>query len=331
MNRGSLACSIRYARRPGALALVLASALLVNCGGSAPSSSDGGTVTGNPVEEIEPAVAVSGTVTYNLPGVPLTVSKDAEVADLDLLSSNLVPDPKSSLNYVQWFGEVRNNGTTPACFVQVTVNFKAADGSIVQAMDGYADGDSYKLPELDTAIPCIPPGKTAAVYDNDLPAAPVNLAAIALVEARLGSLDRYSNAVPHPANPELSALSLVMDPDKGNGYWVVTGTLFPAQTIYNIALVAYYKYTSGLVSQQAHAIHLDTLNAGTSWAFETLYHAGNKPASYLTTYNYLLGAKPASSALVSRPDNDLLEADGASATVRRARQLTLDRAQAAAR
>jgi len=97
MKRCPLVCLIRCLRRLGGPALVLAGSLLVSCGGSDPFSSGGGAETGNQVEEKEPAVAVSGTVTHNLPGLPFTVSKDAEVADLDLLSSNLVRQSRRAI------------------------------------------------------------------------------------------------------------------------------------------------------------------------------------------------------------------------------------------
>ena len=48
-------------------------------------------------------LVVPGPTVSNLPQATFTVAKTADAADLDLLSSNLVPDPNSTLNFIQWF------------------------------------------------------------------------------------------------------------------------------------------------------------------------------------------------------------------------------------
>lgn len=320
----------RPALFPTNRALLLVGVLITSCGGTdhaaIPSGQGGhsGTLNTEPTP-----VMVSGTVTSNLLGVPFTVTKTASTMDLDLISSNLVPDPTSAINFVEWFGEVRNNGATPVCFVEVTVNFKTADGSGVQAIHSYADGDPYKIASLEGTIPCIPPGKSAPLYDNDLPAAAVDVSLIGVAEASLSAPNAHPEAVPHPANPRLAGVTLGRDRKNGDGYWVVTGTLTATETIYNIGLYAYYKDDNGLVLQQAFAGHSDTLNAGASWDFQTFHHQGARPGSYLLTYDFLQGVKPTSAALVLSPPEGDSQADGALAAVRQAWQLTQDRARIA--
>jgi hypothetical protein len=269
-------------------------------------------------------VTVSGKVTTNLP-VPFTISKTANATDLDLISSNLIPDPKSTINYVQWFGEVVNKGTRPACFVEVTVNFKSADGQVVQAMHAYAYGDSYKIASLNDNVLCVSPGKTGVFYSNDLPAAAVDVSLIGVAEVQLRS-NVYPEAAPHPANPGLSNLALVKDPEKGDGYWVVMGAMTATQTIYNVAVYAHHRDENGLVLDRSFGGHSDTLLAGTTWDFKTFYYQGTRPASYLLTYDYLLGAKPTASALVLDPSGKATLAADAQKAFRDAQQRIQERA-----
>jgi hypothetical protein len=262
-------------------ALTLASFLLTGCGGESCMDGNGGTF----------ALVVPGPKVSNLPQATFTVAKTADAADLDLLSSNLVPDPNSTLNFIQWFAEAKNNGTTAACFVQITINFKTAGGGCVKAMHAYADSDTHKIDVSDTPIPCIPPGKSGVFYDNDLPAAPVNLASIGRIEAQL-TLIPYPGAVLNPSNPTLSSVALVPDPTNGDGYWAIMGTLTATATIYNIGINGYYKNRDGMILDRGPASNLGTVAAGASWAFTTFYYVGAQPSSYLLFVDYLLGAGP---------------------------------------
>ncbi|HEX3776951.1 MAG TPA: hypothetical protein VHV51_20905, partial [Polyangiaceae bacterium] len=104
----------------------------------------------------------TGTVS-NLPGVDFQVTLTLPGSNLVLVSSNLTLD--TSTNYVEWFAEVRNLGTIPACFVQAEVDFADHTGAIVESLMSFSDGDAYEIgsdPSLSS--PCIAPGKSSVIW-----------------------------------------------------------------------------------------------------------------------------------------------------------------------
>jgi hypothetical protein len=259
------------------LAPLLVACWVAGCGGTG-ASREGDSGAGT--------VFVHGSTVSNLPATTFNVTTTQDAADLELLSSNLVPDPNSRVNYIQWFGEVRNNGTTPACLVEIRINFITAEGFGVQAMSAYADGEIYQDASLDSLVPCIPPGKTGAFWDNDLPALPPDLSTVDVIEAEL-QLSARPNAVPAPSAPKLSAMSIGQDASRGAGFWALSGTLTATETIYNISIAGYYKDDNGLIVICAPATNLETVNAGASWKWKAMAYQGAKPASYLVFADYL--------------------------------------------
>jgi hypothetical protein len=236
-------------------------------------------------------VWIYGGSVSNVPVTTFTVNKKPEAADLELLSSNLVPALTSASNYVEWFGEVKNNGTTPACFVEVRANFITADGFGVLALSGYADGSAYKIPSLTSTIPCIPPGQTSAIWSNDALPLPPELATIDIIEVKL-SLTTEKDAAPAPSAPVFGNVAIAQDPKKGAGFWTLAGTLTARETIHNVSVKGYPKDGNGLVLEHAYAGHSDTLGAGASWTWQTDAYAGERPSAFLVQVDYQEGAKP---------------------------------------
>jgi hypothetical protein len=253
---------------------VLAGCLVAGCGGTGKGPS------GTPRDGGAGGIPVPGPTLTNLPQATFFVTATEAAAGLELLSSNLLPDPDSKVNYVQWFGEVRNNGTSPACYLKITLDFRAASDTRVLALGTMATADPHKTARTNSPIPCVPPGKTGAFYANQLSAAPVPLAAIAVVEVEL-DLSPYPDAVPHPASPTLSGLAIVEDAPGNPGRWVVAGTLTATAPLSGVSLNAYYKDESGLILADGTASSSSSLNAGASWSFKTFYYVGAQPSSYL--------------------------------------------------
>jgi hypothetical protein len=100
--------------RPAHLPAILTVLVLAGCDGTsstkAPIVRDGGGVM----------TASPGTLS-NTPQAEFWVIESEEAIGLELVASNLLPDPNSTINYVPWFGEVRNNGTQAACYVNATL------------------------------------------------------------------------------------------------------------------------------------------------------------------------------------------------------------------
>ena len=256
--------------------------------------------------------------------MPIAVSKTADAASIVLLSSNLVPDPMSTINYVEWFGEVKNTGATPACFVKLTLDFQSSAGVSVLMLEGYADGDPYKIGTLDIPSACIPAGHTAGVWSNDLPSAKVVPSSITQVNISV-SLLATTGAAPHPSAPTMSGLAIAADTQFGAGNWLLNGTLTAVQTIYNIGVTAYFRGASGLLVAQATDTHLDTLTLGTAWSFSASGEDASMPTGFLVTDDFLPGAKGSLSNEVPLTGLQLRFRDEISA-FRSARQLVRARA-----
>lgn len=271
--------------------VVLAGALLPACDGQGHGQEREAGQGGTPIEGGPTPVWAFGATVSNLPASTFTVNKTPEAADLELLSSNLVPNPKSRLNYIEWLGEVRNNGSAPACFVEVRANFITAEGFGVQAMSAYAQGEPYEKASLNSILSCIPPGKTGALWTNDLPPLRPDLSTIDIIEIEL-SLNQQTDIVPARSAPSLADAAIVQDAKKGVGFWTIAGALTAKETIYNIGVAGYPKDASGLLLMHATDTHLDTLNAGATWEWQASPYAGEQPSSFLVHATYLLGAKP---------------------------------------
>ncbi|HVU51770.1 MAG TPA: hypothetical protein VHL80_13835, partial [Polyangia bacterium] len=245
----------------------------------------------------------SGTIASNLGSTPINVSRTADAASLVLVSSNLVPDPTSTINYVEWFGEIENAGASPACLVKVTLDFQSGAGTSVLMLEGYADSDPYMIGTLDLPSACIPPGRSAGVWSNDLPSAPVKTSSITQVNASI-SLLASSGAVPHPDAPSVTGAAIAPDTTFGAGNFDVDGTLTAVDTIYNIAYTAYFRGSNGLLVSRGEDVHLDTLLAGSAWPFSAHGESTitGTPAGFLGSDDFLSGAKTSSSNQVTLPE-----------------------------
>jgi hypothetical protein len=147
------------------------------------------------------------------------------------------------------------------------------------------------LLSLSSVIPCIPPGKSSAVWSNDLPPLAPDLSTIDVIEIKL-SLSTEKDVSPAPSAPVFGNAGIAQDAKKGAGFWTIGGTLAARQTVYNVGVTGYPKDSSGLLLKHAYASHSDTLSAGASWEWQTDAYAGERPSSFLVQVDYLEAAKP---------------------------------------
>lgn len=267
--------------RPAHLPAILTALALAGCDGTSSAKSPivrdgGGVMTASP-----------GTIS-NTPQAEFWVVESEEAVGLELVSSNLLPDPKSTINYVQWFGEVRNNGTQAACYVYATLDFRTpGGGKRVQAIKGMARAYPHVATKTSNLIPCIPPGKTAGLYANDIPGAPVRLAAIGQVEIYFDQSLSYPDAAPPASTPTIDGVTIVEDAKPGN--WLATGTLTATAAISSVALTVFYKDAAGLILDDGTASPTGALNAGGSWVFKTSAYVGERPSEVLLATDFKPG------------------------------------------
>jgi hypothetical protein len=267
--------------RPAHLVSILAALALAGCDGTsstkAPVVRDGGGVM----------TASPGTLS-NTPQAEFWVVESEEAVGLELVSSSLLPDPNSTINYVQWFGEVRNTGSKAACYVYATLDFRTAGGGRrVHAMKGMARAYPHVTSKTSTQIPCIPPGGTAGLYGNDIPAVPVRLEAIGQVEIYFDQSLFYPDAAPSTSTPSVAGVTIVEDTKPGS--WIATGTLTATGAISGVALTVFYKDGAGLILDEGSASRAETLNAGASWVFKTSAYAGERPSEVLLATDFKTG------------------------------------------
>lgn len=235
----------------------------------------------------------------NLPTTATTTFSATTVAQgLTLVSMNVVPDPEGTLNYVEWFGEVKNNGTATICFPQAHFSFKNAAGVVLWTDTTYAD----TLPYLSTSTlstSCLAPGESGAFWTNDLPSS-------LFVVSAIGSLtvDFDGLAVTGATKFSQTLTSNVVSDDiymDGN-HWGMSGSLSPSQTIRNVGISGYTKSSGGLLTGRLTDTNLGTITASTAWAFGTgLGIEGPKPASVLTYDDFIIGSSTTGVSLLLPP------------------------------
>jgi hypothetical protein len=284
-------------------ALIAGLVSLAACAGGAGQPATGGASGAGGAASTGAAggAGAPATVASNLGSTPITVSKTADAASIVLVSSNLVPDPKSTIDYVDWFGEIRNTGAAPACLVKLDLDFHNGAGASVLKLEAYADADPYEMGAVDLVAGCIPPGHTAGVWSNNLASAPVQTSSIAEVNVGI-SLLAAPSAVPHPDAPPIAGGAIAPDAI-GAGTWDVDGTLTAIKTIYDIGLTVYLRGANGLLVAHGEDVHPGTLFAGTPWRFsargETM--VASPPTGFLATDDFISGVKASFSNDVRLP------------------------------
>ncbi|HWZ92688.1 MAG TPA: hypothetical protein VNW92_27670 [Polyangiaceae bacterium] len=185
---------------------------------------------------------------------------------LVLLSSQVRQKIGSSLNYVDWFGELLNNSQGTRCFIKLDADFQNSSGVSVEKLTTYVSTAPYKVTGTSLSATCLAPGEKGIVWGNDLPSPAIDLAAISTLDVTLSSLE-VDTAVPHPLAPKVGTLqktydSLGMD-------WTVSGSATAASSpIYNIDVTFWAKSGAFYVDNQ-DVFHLDDFLPGSVWSFDT--------------------------------------------------------------
>lgn len=273
-------------------------------GGSNPqsnSSRTGGTSsTGD-------ATSGTGPVTTPDPVKPQTnlsaaartdIKHTAAGAGLRLISLNLVPEPESTLNYIELFGEVKNTGTSLVCFPRINFEFVNTSGTVLWNGTGYADTAPYISSSSTLSTSCLKPGESGAIWSNELPASPITVASIAEFTGTLDGLATTVTPFPHTLTTSIVQDTIYVD----NNHWAMSGSFKPSQTVRNIGITGYTKSSSGLLTGRLTATNLDSIAANTAWPFATdLGIEGPKPASLLASVEFILGTELTATAGAMSP------------------------------
>jgi hypothetical protein len=219
-------------------------------------------------------------------GPPSILFSQSGVSAVSLISSNLMQNPLSADTYKEWIAEVKNEGSTPACFLKAAIAFQASNGSSVIEFISYARGAAYQGSGL-PSIPCVAPGQTGVFYSNDIGAE------IRLTDIRTASVTFTSPAgdyVPHPAAPAVVSAGIAAHPQLGAGYWVVSGTLRARTPIRNIKIDVFPQSSTGLLLDQLVAIEPDFLLEDETWDYETSAYEGPMFFGFRQFVNFIDGA-----------------------------------------
>lgn len=248
----------------------------------------------------------------NLPATATTTISSTTVAQgLTLVSMNIVPKPDSTLNYVEWFGEVKNNGTATICFPQAHFSLKSTTGVVLWTDTTYAD----TLPYLSTSTlstPCLAPGESGAFWSNDLPS---SLFVVSTVGSLTVDFDGLTVLGATKFTQTLTS-SVVSDNIYMDGnHWGMSGSLNPSQSINNVGISGYTKSSGGLLTGRLSDTNLGTITGSTAWTFGTgLGIEGAKPVAVLTYDDFIVGSSTSGASLslpplvVTNPQQAALEA-----------------------
>jgi len=297
---------------------------VASVGGAGQGNSSGGsTATGG--SSAGGGVASTAKPQTNLPtSATVTVQNTTAGQGLQLVSLNLVPDSASTLNYIEWFGEVKNNGSTLLCFPTATFTFTSSAGTVLWTDTTYADAAPYLSSSLTAAVPCLAAGDTGAFWTNDLPASAITVSSVATLTVSLNGSVYSDTLFPHTLTATPIADTIYRD---GN-HFAMTGSFTPQQTVYNVRIAGYTKSSSGLLTGHLTATNLGTITAGTAWPFTTgTAVAGPQPVKILAYADFLLGASPS----VIFADQASADAAAAQADLHASRKTFVDAREARAR
>ncbi|MGC4087498.1 MAG: hypothetical protein QM756_06330 [Polyangiaceae bacterium] len=251
-------------------------------GGS--SSTTGGTTLGSGGASTGSGGSSGAAAVLTVPsGVTFVTSG---VSTLRLVSSNLTQSTTGSSSFQEWFAEVANDGTSPACFAKAAVTFLSSTNATVIGFTSYADAPPYASASSTLSVPCIPAGKTAGFYSNALGAA-IDLTSIRSASVQFTTLSgTYS---PHPSTPTMTA-AVTVNSTLGSGYWSVSGNLTAVKSISNIGVTAFPRSSAGLLVDQLTDVNLGSLLAGQVWAYEAEFYKGPQFSTFLESVDFIDGA-----------------------------------------
>lgn len=174
-------------------------------------------------------------------------------------------DIQPTLNYLEWFGQVRNDTSSLRCDVRVDAAFQTADGSTTINMRAYATAPPYEVPEKTAySTPCLEPGASAWLFSNDLPINPLDLNSIKGVDLTVSS-EQYEGAILHPMTPAISDLTA----SEGSTSWQVNGTATGIGGAINHLWLEFFE-TSGSFYEWGAKLDDQPLLPGATWTFKSL-------------------------------------------------------------
>ncbi len=224
----------------------------------------------------------------NTPGATVTEVPAADVTGLTVVSSNLIDEASGGQYYQKWTGLIYNGTPKVVCYPKVSAKFFNS-GTEVGSHLAFADTEPHLLPSSTLTASCLQPGSIGALYSNGFFSSPLS----SITEITFDVEGLVYDSVPlHPAAPTFSGVALSEKFGVGSGYWAATGSLNAVSTIHNISIDVYPVGTDGLVPDKLIDANLDTVSAGSSYAFETTSYQGLKADKQLLAFaDFLDGAK----------------------------------------
>jgi hypothetical protein len=191
-----------------------------------------------------------------------------------------------------------NGGAKVVCYAKVNAKFFNL-GSEVASHLGFADTPPHMLPNSVLPASCLQPGSIGAIYSNGFSNAP--LSTITDVSFDIDGL-AYDSVPLHPSAPTISGVTLAEVYGAGTGYWAATGSLTATNTIYNVGITVFPVGADGLIPDRLSDTHLDTLAAGSSFAFETSTYQGVPATAQLLSYSEFIDGAKGSAAMPPTPN-----------------------------
>jgi hypothetical protein len=225
--------------------------------------------------------------TSNTPSATFTNTSTGSTG-LVLVSLNFEQSPSAGQEFQEWYAEIGNSGSGPACFVQLQVNYLDSSGNTLATFNSYADGNEYQPPGQTTGTMsnCFAQGTSAGLYDNNFAASSVDLLAVAKVTYSFTQL-ASPGIEPAPGAPVVESSMLTQG---GASSWAVTGNILAPTTVYNLETIVYGVGPDGLIATRGEAINLKTLTQGSTWPYTAQPIAMPIVSRYLQNLTYLNGA-----------------------------------------
>lgn len=227
------------------------------------------TETSSPYDAGAPGNDASGAVPVfvsNTPGATVQDDGNPPTPELVLISLNFLQQASGGMFYQQWLGEVMNVGATPACQIELQLNYQGAGGTIlVTPPQTFVDGPPWVLPGGDNlSMGCLATGQIGSFYTNAFANAETSLAGVTTITVAFQP-HTYPTAIADPDAPIITS-----SPEPYIGAYALTGTMVGgAAAINNIELHGYPRDATGLVLAQLSATDLGELDPGVSFAFTT--------------------------------------------------------------
>lgn len=250
--------------------------------------------------------ASPGMVTQTRPAGIEVIDHDP-LPSLVVTSLSITQRSSSSLNYVEWHGEVVNVSKIPQCIIQLRGNFQDADGNPIQVLDTFADGPAYELgDDSKLSASCAAPGERVPFLGNALPDDAIDIDAIAKVVVDILPIG-MPKAVVHPLTPEISPLT--KEYSELDETWAISGTATSTGDIHNVTLTFWGK-DGDFVVESDRVYHTDDFLDGTTWDFDTAPLGLEAPSvTEVTAYFAFIAGKEADALRVrfDAPTRALIE------------------------